>query len=201
MGIVLFNPRRGLTPSSLSPPKKPLVSGPTTPRTTRIARSTSKVALNLIKGGSNSPTKLRTLIRQLDKGLQISIPEREIGDHISSQFRKSIAKRGGKASTTNRKQLSKARIITTEEVIRLRKVRETADVAKTAKTLAEEQKKKAKESQGSSVPKTKGKSRKKVTIAENITIHVIESDTEKVDNEWANIDDFYSSVLGRSIKK
>lgn len=165
-----------------------------------MARSTSKAALNLIKGGSDSATKLRTLIRQLDKGLQISITEREIGDHISSQFRKSVAKRGGKASTTDRKQLSKARIITTEEVIRLKTARETADAEKTAKTLAREQKKKAKELQGPPVLKTKGKGRKKVTISENITIHVLESDTEGVEEEWANIDDFSSPVLGRSMK-
>lgn len=165
-----------MTPSSRPSPKKPtmfLISGPTTPCHTRLSKSTSNAALNLIKGGSDSATKLRTVIRQLDKGLQISVTEKEIGNHISSQFRKSVAKRGGKASTIDRKQISKARMITTEQVIRLRKVRENADTEKTAKTLAREQNKKAKESQGSRVSKTKGKSRKKVTISENITIRVI----------------------------
>lgn len=166
-----------------------------------MARSTSKGALNLIKGGSDSATKLRTLIRQVDKGLQISITERDIGDHITSQFRKSVATRGGKASTTDRKQLSKARIITTKEVIRLKKARETADTENTAKTLAREQKNKAKELPGPPVLKTKCKHGKKVTISENITIHVLEFDTEEIDVECGNIDDFSSPVLGRSIKK
>lgn len=119
----------------------------------------------------------------MNKGLQISITKREIGDHIRSQFRKSVAKRGGKASTADRKQFSKARVITTEEVIGFRKVRETADGEKSAKTLAKEQKKKAKEWQEPPVPKTRGKGKKMVTISENITIHVIEFDTEGADNE------------------
>lgn len=53
---------------------------------------------------------------------------------------------------------------------------------------------KAKKLQGPPVPKTMGKGKKKVTVSENIIIHVIESDTE-------GIDDFSSPVFGRSMKK
>lgn len=211
-GIQPLNPRRVLN-TLVSPLIKPTtfaVSGPTTPRTTRMARSTSKEALSLIKGSTDSALKLRALIYQLDKGLQMSITEKEIGDHISAQFRKSVAKRAGKASTADRKQLSKARVITTEEVVRLREAREAADAKKAAQALAREKKKKLKESQGTPVAKPKAKSKKQVTISENITVHIIESDSEEegsigtaggegsggvheAEEEWANIDDFPDS--------
>jgi ClpP class serine protease len=175
-----------------------------------MARSTSKEALSLIKGSTDSAVKLRALIYQLDKGLQISITEKEIGDHISAQFRKSVAKRAGKASTADRKQLSKARVITTEEVLRLKEAREAADAEKAVKALARELKKKLKESQGSPAPKTRGRGKKKVTISEDITVHIIDSDSEEeesvgpasrvgigvddeAEEEWASIDDFPDS--------
>ncbi|RPB07448.1 hypothetical protein P167DRAFT_579211, partial [Morchella conica CCBAS932] len=70
---------------------------------------------------------------------------REIVDHISTQFRKSVAKKADKAKTADRKLLSRARVITTEDVLKLREARDAADAVKIAKAEAKEAKKKAKE--------------------------------------------------------
>lgn len=190
-GIVPFNPRRVLNPVA-SPVKKSgfLVSGPTTPRNTRMARSTAKEALALVRGGSASAQKLRDLIHQLDKGLQISLTEKDIGDHINAQFRKSVAKKG-RTATNDRKQLSKARVITTEDVARLREQREAADIKKAAQVLARDLKKKVKEE-----PKKKVK---KVSIPENITVHTIDIKetglgvVEESEEDWSNIEEFPTS--------
>ncbi|KAH0610145.1 uncharacterized protein H6S33_012691 [Morchella sextelata] len=104
-----------------------------------------------------------------DKSLQISITEREICEHISAQFRKSVAKKSARASTNDRKVLSKARVITSEDV----------------------------EEKGSPIPKIeRPKGRKKVTISDATIVYDLESNLEgggglvEEKLEWANIDDF-----------
>jgi multidrug resistance efflux pump len=101
----------------------------------------------------------------MDKGLRISITEREICEHISAQFRKSVAKKS--ASTNDRKVLSKARVITSEDLEKLRETINAADVEKAAKAVARDIKKKLKEEKGSPIPKIERlKGRKKVTISD-----------------------------------
>jgi hypothetical protein len=176
-GIFPFNPRRVLNPLASSPIKKPAsfpVSGPTTPRTTRMARSTAKQALCLVKCSSESARELRNLINQMDKGLQISITEREIVDHISTQFRKSVAKKPDKAKTADRKLLSRVRVITTEDVLKLREARDAADAVKIAKAEAKEAKKKAKEDSSTLDKHQRGRSRQ-VKLSENVTVYSIET--------------------------
>lgn len=163
-----------------------------------MARSTTKEALALIKGVSASACKLRALIERLDKGLQQSITEKEIGDHIHQKFRQAATKKVH-ANFCDRKRLTKARVITTEEVIRLREVRERADAEKAAKAATREEKKKLKEMQGPTPPKGKGKGKKAVTISESITVHSIEPENaagvvvvEEAEEEWPDIDDLYA---------
>lgn len=101
-----------------------------------MSRATAKEALTLIHGTSTSAIKLRRLIMHMDKSLQISITDKEINEHISAQFRKSVAKTSARASTNDRKVLSKARVITSEDVERLREPRDTVDAVKVAKAMA-----------------------------------------------------------------
>lgn len=113
-GIEPFNPRRVLTPKE-SPPKRAkfAVTGFMTPATTRMARVTSKEALSLIKGTSQSAEKLWSLIGHLDKGLPRSITEKVLGDYFHQKFRQAATKRS-QANFGGRKTLTKARVITTK---------------------------------------------------------------------------------------
>lgn len=98
-GVELFNPRRVL-PYIAAPLTNVTfpISGSTTPRTTRMARSITKEALSLINSTSDSAVKLRNSIEQMDNSMQISITEREICEHISAHCRKSVDKKFAKAS-------------------------------------------------------------------------------------------------------
>jgi hypothetical protein len=109
-----------------------IFSIPTTPRTAHKARSTTREALELVTGNSDTSRKLRALIGQLNKSLQQSITEKEIGDIICKKFRNQVTQRSN-ATTDDRRRLTKARVITTGEVIRLREEREAADAKKAAK--------------------------------------------------------------------
>lgn len=58
---------------------------------------------------------------------------KEISDIIHKKFRNQVEQRST-ANTSDRRRLTKAQVITTDEVIRLGEERETADAKKTAKT-------------------------------------------------------------------
>lgn len=161
-----------------------------------MVRSTTKGALALITSSSPNSSNLRILIAKMGKGLQQAITEKEIGDHIHQKFRQLTTKKV-QANFTDRKRLTKARVITTEEVIKLREARESADAENTAKTLIRNEKRKLKEQQAQENTKGKGKGKKAVTISNNIIVHNIESGgTEDtvgslvVEEEWESIDDF-----------
>lgn len=151
----------------------PSFAVPPTARTSRMASSTTKQALAMIKGVSPSVCRFRNRIAQLDKGLQQSITENEIGDHLYQKFRQSAAKKGH-TNFALRKWLTEVRVITTEKVLRLKKVRESANAEKAAKSAAWEEKKRLKELQAKAVPvKGSGKGKKSVTISKNITVHTL----------------------------
>lgn len=134
----------------------------------------------------------------MDKGLQQSITEKEIGNHINQKFRQLTTEKL-QANFTNRKRLTKARIITTEEVIKLREARESADAENAAKTLIRH-KKKLKELQVQQKTKGQGKNKKAVTISDNIIVYHIEWEgtggtkgivrSLVVQEEWVSMDDF-----------
>jgi hypothetical protein len=102
------------------------------PRTAHKARSTTREAFELITRNSETLCKLWALIGQLNKGLQQSITEKEIGDIIHKKFRGQVTQRSN-TITNDRRRLTKARAIITEEVIRLREEKEAADAKKAAK--------------------------------------------------------------------
>lgn len=201
-GIEPFNPRRVLQPKEAKKLGAPTfaVSGPTTPRTTRMARSTTKQALALIKGTSDSARKLRQLVTYMDKGLQTAITEKDLNDHFHEKFRQSVAKKS-QTNYSDRKRLSKARVITTEEVLQLREAREAADREKEARAAASKKRKEIKEEKAavSAVSargeraKGKGKGKKTVKISEEITVHSInttgrwESDSEEEEEEYPSL--------------
>lgn len=150
----------------------------------------------MIKGDSTSARKLRTLVTKLDKGLQQSMTEKDIDDHIHKKFRESVATKS-QANFTDRKRLSKARVITTEEVVRLRQARETADAEKAAKIRIREEKKKLKElqsQQGMPAPRGRSRGKKLITISEDIIVHSTElggaAGEVVAEEEWVHIDDF-----------
>lgn len=159
-----------------------------TPGTSRMARSTAKQAPAIITGTSPNACRLRILITKMDKGLQQSITEKEIGDDIHQKFQQLTTKKV-QANFTDRKRLTNARVITTEDVIKLREKRESANAENAAKALIRNEKKRSREEQ----PSKKGK--KAVTISNNIIVHNIgieDSATMVVveEEEWVSINDF-----------
>jgi len=145
-----------------------------------MVRSTSKEALGLVKGTSASAQKLRSLIQKMDHGLQLSLMEKELGDHFHEKFRQSVAQKS-QTNYGDRKRLSKARVITTQEVVELREVREAADMEKSAKTAVRKAKALVKEerlrSHAKKTPTTPpSQSKKTVLISDKVTVHTIEDD-------------------------
>jgi hypothetical protein len=76
---------------------------PATPRNSRGSRASKKRALDLMRGQTNSAKVLRELIEKMDKGLQQSIAEKEISEHLHKKFREAVAKKA-KALMTHRDQ-------------------------------------------------------------------------------------------------
>jgi hypothetical protein len=150
---------------------------PATPRTAHKARSTTREALELVTGNSATSCKLRALISQLNKGLQQSITEKEIGDIIHKKFRDQVTQRSN-ATTNDRRRLTKARVITTEEVIRLREEREAADAKKAAKAGKGKGKEKKIKSGESTTPKPRGRPKKVVNISDEVVVHSISPEKE-----------------------
>lgn len=178
---------------------------PATPRTTRMARATTKEALALLNslGASAHASRLKELIGSLDKGLQISITDKEISDHINIKIRASTAKKTTNATFTDRRRLTKARVITTEEVIRLREAREKADEDKAAKTSIREEKKKLKEllsKEELPSSRSKAKSKKSVSISTTISVNNLKDigrvGVDDDEDEWYRVEDFEEESEG-----
>ena len=86
----------------------------------------------MVKGEATLARELRTIIDSLSKGLQQMIIEKGIEQETHKQFREKVLNTS-KAKTGDRRRLTKVRVIDTEEVLRLREARETADAVKAAK--------------------------------------------------------------------
>jgi hypothetical protein len=74
-----------------------------TPCTTHKARE----ALEIVTGNLDTSPKLQTHIGQLNKGLQQTITEKEIGDIIHKQFQDQLPQRSN-ATSNDRQWLTKA---------------------------------------------------------------------------------------------
>jgi len=85
-----------------------------------------------VKGETTPARELQTIIDSLSKGLQQMLIEKEIEQETHKQFREKVLKTS-KIKTGDRRRLTKARVIDTEEVLRLHEARETADAMKAAK--------------------------------------------------------------------
>ncbi|KAI5839429.1 hypothetical protein DFP73DRAFT_598751 [Morchella snyderi] len=169
-----------------------------------MARATTKEALALLNslGASAHASRLKHLIGSLDKGLQIAITDKEISNHINNKIRASRVKKTTNA-TTNRRRLTKARVITTEEVIRLGEAREKADGAKDAKASTGEGKKKFKKLLSKKeLPSSKcnARSEKNVSIATAISVNNLEDidgvGVDEDENEWYRVEDFEEESEG-----
>ena len=62
----------------------------------------------------------------MDKALQQAITDKDIAEHLHQQHRKAVSS-GSTAATNDRRRLTKARVITMEDVVRLREEREAAE--------------------------------------------------------------------------
>lgn len=135
----------------------------------------------------------------MDKGLQQYITNKEIGNDIHQKLRQLTTKKV-QTNFTDRKRLTKARVITTQEVIRLREARESGDAKNAAKSIIRNGRKKLRELQVQQKTKSQEKDKKAVTIANDIIVHNIESEGTRgtegtvgslvVEEEWVSIDDF-----------
>lgn len=140
----------------------------------------ARQATGLIKGDSASACKLKTLITQLNKGLQGMITEKEIGDALYRQYRNRVENKPA-TKTNDRRRLTKARVVTTGDVIHLREECEVANKKKTEKKgRGRRRPKKAvsDETSGPSMPRTQ---QQRVQIAQRVTVHI---DSEDEFEEW-----------------
>lgn len=98
------------------------------------------------------------------------------------------------------KLLRKARVITTQNVLKLREARDAADAVKIAKAEANEAKKKAKEDSSILDKPWRGRCRQ-VKLSENVTAYSIETwknEKENQDKEkWVNIVEILTSQVPR----
>ena len=113
----------------------------------------------MVKGEATPARELRTIIDSLSKGLQQMIIEKEIEQETHKQFREKVLNTS-KVKTGDRRRLTKARVIDTQEVLRLREARETADAIKAAK-VASRQRRPKKETTDSMERPTTPKKKKK----------------------------------------
>jgi murein endopeptidase len=150
---------------------------PATPRTAHKARSIAREALELVTRNLDTSSKLRALIGQLNNYLQQSITEKEIGNIIHKKFRDQVTQRSN-AATNNRRRLTKARVITTEEVIRLREQRDATDAKKAAKASKGKGKEKKIKSAEFTTPKPRGRPKNVVSISDEVIVHSISSEKE-----------------------
>ncbi|PUU72603.1 hypothetical protein B9Z19DRAFT_1137153 [Tuber borchii] len=120
----------------------------------------------MVKGDATPARELRTIIDSLSKGLQQMIIEKEIEQETHKQFREKVLKTS-KVKTGDRRRLTKARVIDTEEVLRLREAREAADAIKAAKGAGKQKRQKKSTTEGMERPVTPTKKKKVVIIEED----------------------------------
>jgi hypothetical protein len=88
--------------------------------------------MHLVKRNTPSSLKLKHIIGQLGRSAEGAPAERDLGAEILRNLR-SQAKDISVAAAKDRRQLTKARVITQEDVVHLREEREKKEAAKTAK--------------------------------------------------------------------
>jgi hypothetical protein len=126
-GIHPFNPNKVLRSWKAEAEASPKsIAIPITPRTSRVSWAHTKQALALIQGRTLSAEKLKVQIAKMVKALQQAITNKEINEHLHQQYRQAVSS-VSTAATNDRRRLTKARVITTEDVVRLRVEREAAE--------------------------------------------------------------------------
>lgn len=147
-----------------------------TPRTSRSAISLARQAAGLLKGNTDSARRLKAIITQLNKGLQGAITDKEIGEEMHRQYKQRVENKP-KAKTNDKRRITKAKVITTEDVLRMKEERETVDkIKKEKKRNPRGRAKKANLDEGTA-PSTPPKEKKNVRISKKVIIS-LDSDLE-----------------------
>ena len=143
--------------------------------------------MKIVKGKATPSRELRTMIDSLSKGLQQMIIEKEIEQETHKQFRERVLKTS-KIKTGDRRRLTKARVIDTEEVLRLREARETADVMKAAKAGGKLRRLKKNPTDGMEQPTPAITKKEVVIIEENGKFHSTRSSIKALGQEdgWSS---------------
>ena len=136
----------------------------------------------MIKGEATPERELRTIIDSLSKGLQQMVIEKEIEQETHKQFREKVLNTS-KVKTVDRRRLTKARVIDTEEVLRLREARETADAIKAAKAPGRQRRPKKETTDSTERPTTSTKKKKVVIIEEEGEFYSTRSSTKVSEEE------------------
>jgi len=141
----------------------------------------------MVKGEATPARELRTIIDSLSKGLQQMIIEKEIEQETHKQFREKVLKTS-KIKTGDGRRLTKARVIDTEEVLRLREARETADAMKGAKAGSKLMRQKKSPTDGMEQPTLAITKTKVVIIEENGEFHSTGSSIKALGREdgWSS---------------
>ena len=116
------------------------VPPPITPTAPRAIKHLTRHALQMVTRNTPSSNKLGVLIDQLGRAAEGAAAEKDLSTGMLKDLH-SKAKDLSSAAARDRRQLSKARVIDSEEVVRLRDKRERVDSEKAARAAAWEKKK------------------------------------------------------------
>ncbi|PWW77960.1 hypothetical protein C7212DRAFT_362392 [Tuber magnatum] len=141
----------------------------------------------MVKEEATPVRELQTIIDSLSKGPQQMIIEKEIEQETHKQFRKKVLKTS-KVKIEDCQCLTKARVIDTEEVLRLLEARDTADAMKATKAAGKQRRQKKSTTNGMERSTTPTKKKKVIIIEENGEFHCIGSSTKALGQEdgWYN---------------
>ena len=187
-GIHPLNPRmvlgklkpksRDITRTDGTPPP------PITPTAPRAISHLKRHALQMVTRNTPSSSRLKSLIDQLGRAAEGAAADKDLSAGMLKDLR-SKAKDLSSAAAKDRRQLSKARVIDSEEVVRLRDERERKDNKAVRAAAREEKKKQAATKKLALRTKSKGKEIEVISLEEELEeFHLSGGDgDETVDEE------------------
>ena len=125
-GVIPFNPRRVMDLKSREitrPGTPPQTSIPATPKKSREVGHVQREAMLLLTRNTPASNRLKTLVEALGKAAGGAIADSELGLAMLKDLRSQAKDISAKAAK-DRRHLSKARVITTEDVVALREAAE-----------------------------------------------------------------------------
>ena len=156
---------------------------PVTPTAPRAIGYPKSHDLQMVTRNTPSSSKLKVLIDQLGKAAEGTAADKDLSIGMLKDLR-SKAKDLSSAAAKDRCQLSKARVIGSEEAVRLRDERERKDNIKAVRAAAREKKKQGATQKLAPRTKSKGKEIEVICLEEELEeFHLSGSDYETMDEE------------------